>query len=251
VARCACQDEPVRLVLKLPLSPGGCHWASERLDRGIQSDRIRIPAGGPGGSRTSTAFAAVLQFGEHLFAVVRDGSPHHAPQRAERSLDLIFEPHTAEDGFWSDQSEMAHPVRVEATDHQPEESIPDLDVGSRARTEGDLELVAQEQVLDQKVVALPEELCQNGAGKCWSTSNILAGSPIPPDPILPSFRTIGCGFISAGGRNIRRSTLRMRGPFACRGAQSGCGLERSQPAARNVGWGHAAASRNHCELRTG
>ena len=47
-----------------------------------------------------------------------------------------------EDGFWSDQDEMPPPVGAEAADHQPEETVPGLQVGSRTRTAGDLELVA-------------------------------------------------------------------------------------------------------------
>jgi hypothetical protein len=68
----------------------------------------------------------------------------------------------AEDGFWSEQDEMPHPVRVEAADHQPEEAVPGPQVGSRTRTEGDLELVAQEQVLDQQVAPPPKKVCQRG-----------------------------------------------------------------------------------------
>ena len=52
---------------------------------------------------------------------------------------------------------MPPPGRVELSNHQPEESIPGLEVRPRARTERDLELMAQEQVLDHEVVALVEE----------------------------------------------------------------------------------------------
>ena len=76
---------------------------------------------------------------------------------------------------------MPLPVGVEAADHQPEEPVPGLEVASRTSTEGDLELVAQYQVVDQKVAPLPEELASL-ARKMWSRSSILAGSPIRPDP---------------------------------------------------------------------
>ena len=46
---------------------------------------------------------------------------------------------------------------------QPEEPISGLKVVRRTRTEGDLELVAQEQVLDQKIVPPAEEFCQRRA----------------------------------------------------------------------------------------
>jgi hypothetical protein len=68
----------------------------------------------------------------------------------------------AEDGLRSDEDEMSPPVREEPSNDQPEESIPDLEVRPGARTERDLELMAQEQVLDHEVVALMEESGQGG-----------------------------------------------------------------------------------------
>ena len=41
------------------------------------------------------------------------------------------------------QNEMAPPARVDAPGRQPEEPIAGLEAGSRTRTQGDLELVAQ------------------------------------------------------------------------------------------------------------
>jgi hypothetical protein len=52
--------------------------------------------------------------------------------------------------------------RVEPSHDQPEESIPALEVRPLARAERDLELVAQEQVLDHEVVALMEKGGQRG-----------------------------------------------------------------------------------------
>ena len=66
----------------------------------------------------------------------------------------------ADDGFWLDQNEMAPPSGVDAPDRQPEDPINGLEVGARTRTEGDLELMAKEQVLYHKVLALREEPCQ-------------------------------------------------------------------------------------------
>ena len=68
----------------------------------------------------------------------------------------------AEDGLRSDEDEMPPPGPVELSNDQPEESIPALEMRSRARAERDLELVAQEQVLDHEVVALMEEGGQGG-----------------------------------------------------------------------------------------
>ena len=68
----------------------------------------------------------------------------------------------AEEGLRSDEDEMPPPGRVEPSNDQPEESIPALKVWPRARAERDLELVAQEQVLQHEVVALMEEGGQGG-----------------------------------------------------------------------------------------
>ena len=52
---------------------------------------------------------------------------------------------------------MSLPVGVETSDHQPEEPVSGLEVRARTGTQRDMELVAQEQVLDHKVVPLTEE----------------------------------------------------------------------------------------------
>jgi hypothetical protein len=51
---------------------------------------------------------------------------------------------------------MLLPGRAESPNHEPEESIPALEGTPGPRAECDLELVAQEQVLDHKVVPLTE-----------------------------------------------------------------------------------------------
>jgi hypothetical protein len=53
-------------------------------------------------------------------------------------------------------------ARAGLSNGQTEQSIPALEVRPRARAERDLELVAQEQVLKHKVVALLEEGGQGG-----------------------------------------------------------------------------------------
>ena len=67
-----------------------------------------------------------------------------------------------DDSLRSDEDEMPPPGREEPPNDQPEESISALEVRPRARAERDLELVAQEQVLDHEVVALMEEGGQGG-----------------------------------------------------------------------------------------
>ncbi len=67
----------------------------------------------------------------------------------------------AEDGFRSDEHQMLLPGRAESANHEPEESIPALEGTAGPRAECDLELVAQEQVLDHKVVPLTEKGSQS------------------------------------------------------------------------------------------
>jgi len=52
---------------------------------------------------------------------------------------------------------MSLPVGVETSDHQPEEPVSGLEVRARTGTQRDMELVAQEQVLDDKVVPSMKE----------------------------------------------------------------------------------------------
>jgi hypothetical protein len=67
---------------------------------------------------------------------------------------LVIRPFCTSHGLRSDEDEMSPPGRVEPSNGQPEESIPALEVRPRARAERDVELMAQEQVLDHEVVAL-------------------------------------------------------------------------------------------------
>jgi hypothetical protein len=57
---------------------------------------------------------------------------------------------------------MLPPIAVGAPDQQPEQPIPGLEFRARPGSEGNPELVAQEQVLGQMVVLLPEESRQRG-----------------------------------------------------------------------------------------
>jgi alkanesulfonate monooxygenase SsuD/methylene tetrahydromethanopterin reductase-like flavin-dependent oxidoreductase (luciferase family) len=66
-----------------------------------------------------------------------------------------------EDGLRSDQDQMLLPGRAESPNHEPEGSIPAVEGKPGPSAERDLELVAQEQVLDHKVVPLTEEGSQS------------------------------------------------------------------------------------------
>ena len=85
---------------------------------------------------------------------------------------------------------MLLPGWVESPNHEPEESILALELRPGPRAEGDLELVAQEQVLDHKVVPLTAEGGQSREEDA-EEFKILAGSPIGPAAVLPSYSRTG------------------------------------------------------------
>ena len=68
----------------------------------------------------------------------------------------------ADDRLGADQDEVAPPVRAEAPDQDPEEPVaaPELRPGRGA--EGDRELVAQEQVLEDQIAAGTQAAAQGG-----------------------------------------------------------------------------------------
>ncbi len=72
-------------------------------------------------------------------------------------VDALATPVPAEDSLQSDQDEMLLPSRVDSPNHEPEDWILALEGRPGPRAECDLELVAQEQVLDHKVVPLTDE----------------------------------------------------------------------------------------------
>ena len=68
----------------------------------------------------------------------------------------------AKDGLRPDQDEVPPPSQEESSSEEPEEAIGGLEMRTRTRAEGDVELMAQEEVLDDEVVAVPEEGAQGG-----------------------------------------------------------------------------------------
>jgi hypothetical protein len=82
---------------------------------------------------------------------------------------------------------MPPPGRVELSKDQPEESIPAIEVRPRARAERDLELLAQEQILDHRSWRSWKRVARVGR-RTRSSSSIPGGSPIVPDGVLPSYR---------------------------------------------------------------
>jgi len=69
---------------------------------------------------------------------------------------------SAEHSLGPDQEEVAFPVPVEATDDEPEEPVPSAEARPAPGAEGDLELLAEEQVLDQEALAAVESANKGG-----------------------------------------------------------------------------------------
>jgi hypothetical protein len=67
----------------------------------------------------------------------------------ERALTAM----PAQHGLGPDQEEVASPVPVEAVDDEPEQLVPGAEAGPTLATECDLELLAEEQVLEEEALA--------------------------------------------------------------------------------------------------
>ena len=59
----------------------------------------------------------------------------------------------AQHGLGPDQEEVASPVPVEAADDEPEKLVTGAEAGTALATESDLELLAEEQVLEEETLA--------------------------------------------------------------------------------------------------
>jgi|SRR5215472_8310696 len=71
----------------------------------------------------------------------------------------------AQHGLGPDQEEVASPVPVEAADAEPEELVPGAEAGTVLTTEGDLELLAEEKVLEEEALVAPEGADERGEEK--------------------------------------------------------------------------------------
>jgi hypothetical protein len=67
-----------------------------------------------------------------------------------------------EHGLGPDQEEVASPVLVEAVDHEPEELVANVEARPALGAEGDLELLAEEQVLEEESLAAAEGANEGG-----------------------------------------------------------------------------------------
>ncbi len=91
----------------------------------------------------------------------------------------------AEHGFGPDQEEVASPVRVDAPDHEPEELVASVEAGPALGTERDLELLAEQQVLEDEALTAAEGASKGGreeADEFDHPRQDRRSSPPPPEP---------------------------------------------------------------------
>ena len=68
----------------------------------------------------------------------------------------------AQHGLGADQEEVASPVPLEAVDEKPEELVSGAEARQALVTEGDLELLAEEQVLEEEALAAAQGFDERG-----------------------------------------------------------------------------------------
>jgi hypothetical protein len=68
----------------------------------------------------------------------------------------------AQHGLGADQEEVASPVPLEAVDEKPEELVSGAEARPALVTEGDLELLAEEQVLEEEALATAQGVDESG-----------------------------------------------------------------------------------------
>ena len=88
----------------------------------------------------------------------------------------------AEHGLGPDQEEVASPVPVEATDQEPEELVASVEAGPMPAAECDLELLAEEQVLEEEALPAAEGASEGWPGGAGRVRTSEAGSPIVTTP---------------------------------------------------------------------
>ncbi len=118
-------------------------------------------------------------------------------------------------GLGPDQEEMASPVLVEAPDDEPEELVASAEARPALGAEGDLELLAEEQVLEEEALAAAERASEGGQEEAEEFDHPRQdrrSSPTPPGParLLPPYRQIGlAGFVHT---HVATWNLLMAGP---------------------------------------
>jgi hypothetical protein len=91
----------------------------------------------------------------------------------------------AQHGLGPDQEEVASPVPVEAADQEPEEPVPSTEARPALGAEGDLELLAEEQVLKEQALAAAESASKGGQEEAEEFDHPRQdrrSSPPPPGP---------------------------------------------------------------------
>jgi hypothetical protein len=80
-------------------------------------------------------------------------------------------------GLRPDQEEVAFPAPVEAADDEPEEPVPSPEGRPALGAECDLELLAEEQVLDEEALAAAESASKGGQEEAEEFDHPSAGWP--------------------------------------------------------------------------
>jgi hypothetical protein len=99
----------------------------------------------------------------------------------------------AQHGLGPDQEEVASPAPVEAADDEPEELVASLEARPALGAESDLELLAEEQVLDEEALAAAESASEGGQEEAEEFDHPRQdrrSSPPPPGParLLPPYK---------------------------------------------------------------
>jgi hypothetical protein len=68
----------------------------------------------------------------------------------------------ADDRFRPNKEEPASPVLMEAADDEPEELVPALEAGPALRTKSDLELLAEQKILEEEMTAAAKSPRESG-----------------------------------------------------------------------------------------
>jgi hypothetical protein len=97
-------------------------------------------------------------------------------------------------GLRPDQAEVVSPAPVDAAGDEPEELVANAEAGPALGAECDLELLAEEQVLEEEALAAPERASEGGQEEAEEFDHPRQdrrSSPPPPGParLLPPYST--------------------------------------------------------------
>ena len=113
-----------------------------------------------GGQHSSAGFScAMVAISDRTSGFKRPSQRVVGPPAPEEAPALAV---PAQHDLGADQEEVASPVPVEVAEDEPEELITGAEAGPTLATEGDLELLAQEQILDEETLVAAEGAGEGG-----------------------------------------------------------------------------------------